>query len=251
MMIKVEALHKRFHTNKVLQGINMEIKEGDTVAIIGPSGSGKSTLLRCLNGIEKPDKGVLQIEDTAYNLAALDKHDLAEVRRKSAMVFQNHNLFANKTVIENVTLALRIVKKMSKDEANQIAMKWLDRVGLLAKKDVYPLTLSGGERQRVSIARALSLKPKILLYDEPTSSLDPELVDEVLSVIKDVAKERVTSLIVTHEMRFARDVADYVVFIEDGVIVEQGIPEAIFQYPTKERTKQFLKSFFEERKNID
>lgn len=242
-MIKVENLHKSFNDNNVLNGISIQIKEGTTIAIIGPSGSGKSTFLRCLNLLEKPNSGVLEIDDTSYDLALLDKAKIAEVRKKSAMVFQNYNLFSNKTVLENVTLALKVVKKIDKNEANQTAVKLLEKVGLLEKKDAYPATLSGGQKQRVAIARALALKPEILLYDEPTSSLDPELVGEVLNVIKEVANEHVTSLIVTHEMQFARDVADHVVFIEDGEIVEQGSPDVLFQNPKKERTKQFLKKF--------
>ncbi|MDQ0361784.1 amino acid ABC transporter ATP-binding protein [Breznakia pachnodae] len=242
-MIKVENLHKSFNENNVLNGLSMQIKEGTTIAIIGPSGSGKSTFLRCLNLLEKPNSGVLEIDDTSYDLALLDKAKIAEVRKKSAMVFQNYNLFSNKTVLENITLALKVVKKIDKHEANQTAVKLLEKVGLLEKKDAYPATLSGGQKQRVAIARALALKPEILLYDEPTSSLDPELVGEVLNVIKEVANEHVTSLIVTHEMQFARDVADHVVFIEDGEIVEQGSPDVLFQNPEKERTKQFLKKF--------
>ena len=242
-MIKVENLYKSFDENKVLNGISIEIEEGMTIAIIGPSGSGKSTFLRCLNLLEKPDSGVLKIEDTAYDLTTLTKSEVAEVRKKSAMVFQNYNLFYNKSVLENITLALKIVKKINKQEANQIAIKLLEKVGLLEKKDTYPSTLSGGQKQRVAIARALALKPTILLYDEPTSSLDPELVEEVLNVIKEVANECVTSLIVTHEMQFAKDVADYIIFIEDGEIVEQGTPDNLFYHPKKERTKQFLKKF--------
>jgi ABC-type polar amino acid transport system ATPase subunit len=242
-MIKVENLHKSFNDNNVLNGLSMQIKEGTTIAIIGPSGSGKSTFLRCLNLLEKPNSGVLEIDDTSYDLALLDKAKIAEVRKKSAMVFQNYNLFSNKTVLENITLALKVVKKIDKHEANQTAVKLLEKVGLVEKKDSYPATLSGGQKQRVAIARALALKPEILLYDEPTSSLDPELVGEVLNVIKEVANEHVTSLIVTHEMQFARDVADHVVFIEGGEIVEQGSPDVLFQNPEKERTKQFLKKF--------
>lgn len=242
-MIKVENLRKSFNDNNVLNGLSIEIKEGTTIAIIGPSGSGKSTFLRCLNLLEKPNSGVLEIDDTSYDLALLDKSKIAEVRKKSAMVFQNYNLFSNKTVLENITLALKVVKKIDKHEANQTAVKLLEKVGLLEKKDAYPATLSGGQKQRVAIARALALKPEILLYDEPTSSLDPELVGEVLNVIKEVANEHVTSLIVTHEMQFARDVADHVVFIEGGEIVEQGSPDVLFQNPEKERTKQFLKKF--------
>lgn len=242
-MIKVENLRKSFNDNNVLNGLSIEIKEGTTIAIIGPSGSGKSTFLRCLNLLEKPNSGVLEIDDTSYDLALLDKSKIAEVRKKSAMVFQNYNLFSNKTVLENITLALKVVKKIDKHEANQTAVKLLEKVGLLEKKDAYPATLSGGQKQRVAIARALALKPEILLYDEPTSSLDPELVGEVLNVIKEVANEHVTSLIVTHEMQFARDVADHVVFIEGGEIVEQGSPDVLFQNPKKERTKQFLKKF--------
>ncbi len=242
-MIKVENVRKSFGDNHVLNNISMHIKEGSTIAIIGPSGSGKSTFLRCLNRLEKPDSGTLFIDDEVFDLATLSKAKISDVRKKSAMVFQHYNLFANKTVIENITLALKIVKKMNKASANEIALELLDKVGLLDKKDAYPSTLSGGQKQRVAIARALALRPKLMLYDEPTSSLDPELVNEVLSLIKTIASENITSLIVTHEIQFARDVADHVVFIDGGEIIEEGSPSILFSQPKKERTKQFLNKY--------
>lgn len=248
-MIKIEKLSKSFKENKVLSNISMQMKEGSTIAIIGPSGSGKSTLLRCLNRLETPESGSLSIDGETFSLTTLDKAKIAEVRKKSAMVFQHYNLFANKSVLDNITLALKVVKKANKAEANQMALELLDKVGLSDKKDAYPTTLSGGQQQRVAIARALALRPKLMLYDEPTSSLDPELVNEVLSLIKSIANEDITSIIVTHEIQFAKDVADYVFFIEDGEIVEEGTPNILFSQPKKDRTKQFLNKFISTNTN--
>ena len=242
-MIKVKNLYKSFGDNHVLNGISLTVEKGKTIAIIGPSGSGKSTLLRCLNILEKADSGSLQINDTVYDLASLTKNEVLEIRKTSAMVFQNFYLFDNKNVLENITMALRVVKKINKQEANKTALKLLKKVGLLEKQKALPSTLSGGQKQRVAIARALALKPEVLLYDEPTSSLDPELVQDVLSLIKEVALEKVTSIIVTHEIQFAKDVADHIIFMEQGEIVEEGSPEMIFNHPQKERTKQFLNKF--------
>lgn len=248
-MIKVEKLSKSFKENNVLNNISMQIKEGSTIAIIGPSGSGKSTLLRCLNRLETPESGSLSIDGETFSLTTLDKTKIAEIRKKSAMVFQHYNLFANKSVLDNITLALKVVKKANKAEANQMALELLDKVGLSDKKDAYPATLSGGQQRRVAIARALALRPKLMLYDEPTSSLDPELVNEVLSLIKSIANEDITSIIVTHEIQFAKDVADYVIFIEDGEIVEEGTPNILFSQPKKDRTKQFLNKFISTNTN--
>lgn len=248
-MIKIEKLSKSFKENKVLSNISMQMKEGSTIAIIGPSGSGKSTLLRCLNRLETPESGSLSIDGETFSLTTLDKTKIAEIRKKSAMVFQHYNLFANKSVLDNITLALKVVKKANKAEANQMALELLDKVGLSDKKDAYPATLSGGQQQRVAIARALALRPKLMLYDEPTSSLDPELVNEVLSLIKSIANEDITSIIVTHEIQFAKDVADYVIFIEDGEIVEEGTPNILFSQPKKDRTKQFLNKFISTNTN--
>lgn len=240
-MIKINNLKKKFGNDEILKGINLEQKKGEVVVMIGPSGSGKSTFLRCLNYLEVPTSGQIQIGDLKVEVDKVSKKDIHNLRSKSAMVFQNYNLFNNKTVIENVTEALIVVKKIDKKEANDIASKALKKVGLLEKKDVYPKTLSGGQKQRVSIARAIAINPEVILFDEPTSALDPELVSEVLAVIKDLAKEHMTMIIVTHEMRFAKDVGDRIVFMENGVIVEEGTPEDIFTKPKKDRTREFLR----------
>lgn len=240
-MIKINNLKKSFGNDEILKGINLELKKGEVVVIIGPSGSGKSTFLRCLNYLETPTSGEIQIGDLKVETDKVSKKDIHKLRAKSAMVFQNYNLFNNKTVIENVTEALIVVKKIDKKEANKIAVEALKKVGLLEKKDVYPKTLSGGQKQRVSIARAIALNPEVILFDEPTSALDPELVSEVLAVIKDLSKEHMTMIIVTHEMRFAKDVGDRIVFMENGVVVEEGAPEDIFTKPKKDRTREFLR----------
>lgn len=240
-MIKISNLKKKFGNDEILKGINLELKKGEVVVIIGPSGSGKSTFLRCLNYLEIPTSGEIQIADLKVETDKVSKRDIHDLRSKSAMVFQNYNLFNNKTVIENVTEALIVVKRMDKEEANNIAAKALKKVGLLEKKDVYPKTLSGGQKQRVSIARAIAINPEVILFDEPTSALDPELVSEVLGVIKDLAKENMTMIIVTHEMRFAKDVGDRIVFMENGVVVEEGAQEDIFTKPKKDRTREFLR----------
>lgn len=240
-MIKINNLKKKFGNDEILKGINLELKKGEVVVMIGPSGSGKSTFLRCLNYLEVPTSGQIQIGDLKVEVDKVSKKDIHNLRSKSAMVFQNYNLFNNKTVIENVTEALIVVKKIDKKEANDIASKALKKVGLLEKKDVYPKTLSGGQKQRVSIARAIAINPEVILFDEPTSALDPELVSEVLAVIKDLAKEHMTMIIVTHEMRFAKDVGDRIIFMENGIVVEEGAPEEIFTKPKKDRTREFLR----------
>lgn len=240
-MIKIENLAKKFGDNEVLKDINIEIQKGEVVVILGPSGSGKSTFLRCLNYLETANKGTITIGDVSIDALSAKSRDITNLRKKSAMVFQSYNLFANKTILENVTEALIIVKGMKKQEANEIAMSMLDKVGMKHKANDYPKTLSGGQKQRVSIARAMAVNPEVILFDEPTSALDPELVAEVLSVIKNLAKEHRTMIIVTHEMNFARDVADRIIFMENGFIVEEGKPEQIFTNPQKDRTREFLK----------
>ncbi len=239
-MIKVRNIHKSFGDIEVLKGIDLDMNDGETVAIIGPSGSGKSTFLRCLNLLEVPQKGTVEIGKHYYDSEHLKKENYLDIRRATAMVFQDYHLFENKNVIKNITLPLTVVKKMPKDDANQLAEELLDRVGLLDKKDMRPSELSGGQQQRVAIARALALKPEIILFDEPTSALDPELVQEVLDVIKGIAKENMTSIIVTHEMTFARDVADRVIFMDGGYIVEQGNAKEVITNPKQERTRKFL-----------
>lgn len=242
-MINVSNLKKQFNGIDVLKDISVDVKPGEVVVILGPSGSGKSTFLRCLNYLEKPDGGTIEIGDAKIVAPKVSKKDIHNLRKQSAMVFQHYNLFNNKTVLQNVTEALIVVKKLSKDEANKIALDALKKVGMLDKKDAYPRTLSGGQMQRVSIARAMAINPNVILFDEPTSALDPELVSEVLSVIKDLAKENRTMIIVTHEMSFAKDVGDRIIFMADGLVVEEGTPDEIFNNPKNDRTKQFLNRF--------
>lgn len=236
-MIHVEHLSKKFGDLEVLKDINLDVKEGEVVCIIGPSGSGKSTFLRCINQLEVPTDGVIEYE--GENMLA-DKADIRKFREEVGMVFQSFNLFPMKTVLDNITLAPVLTGHMSRPDAEKLGMELLEKVGLADKADVKPGTLSGGQKQRVAIARALAMQPKALLFDEPTSALDPELVGEVLNVMKDLAKSGMTMVIVTHEMAFARDVSDRVLFMADGYVVEEGKPEQIFQAPQHKRTRAFL-----------
>lgn len=236
-MIEVKNLEKSFGKNHVLRGINETINEGEVVCIIGPSGSGKSTFLRCLNLLEEPTSGEVILDGEKIN--APDR-DIDKIREKLGMVFQNFNLFPHMSVLDNITLAPIKVKGQERSEAEAEARRLLDVVGLLDKAEAYPSSLSGGQKQRVAIARALAMKPEIMLFDEPTSALDPEMVGEVLAVMKQLAEDGMTMVIVTHEMGFAREVADRVLFIDDGVILEQGTPEEIFGNPQNERTQTFL-----------
>lgn len=236
-MIKIENLQKRFGDLEVLRDINMDVKEGEVVCIIGPSGSGKSTLLRCINQLETPTAGNIIYDGKSITNGEMKLRDF---REEVGMVFQRFNLFPMKTVLDNVTLAPVLTKKADKAAAKEKAMALLKRVALDSKAKCKPSTLSGGQQQRVAIARALAMEPKALLFDEPTSALDPELVGEVLEVMKDLAKEGMTMIVVTHEMGFARDVADRVIFMADGYIVEEGRPEEIFTNPKNERTRAFL-----------
>lgn len=236
-MIQLTEVHKYFGHNHVLKNINLTVQTGEKLVVIGPSGSGKSTLIRCMNLLEKPTSGkvvVDGVEITAHNAP------VAKVRQQVAMVFQQFNLYPHKTVLENLTLAPIIVGGVSKEEAEDSGMKYLERVGLTAKANVFPSQLSGGQQQRVAIARALNMHPKIMLFDEPTSALDPEMIQEVLDVMVDLAHEGITMVVVTHEMGFARQVADRVIFMDEGEIVEQGTPEHFFINPNHERTKLFL-----------
>lgn len=236
-MIHVKDLHKYFGENEVLKGVNDHIKKGEVVVVIGPSGSGKSTFLRCLNLLEEPTKGEIIFEDqniTDNNI------DINKIREKMGMVFQQFNLFPHKTVLENITIAPINVKNKSKAKAEEKAKELLKRVGLLDKAGAYPASLSGGQKQRIAIARALAMEPDVMLFDEPTSALDPEMVGEVLGVMKDLAKEGMTMVVVTHEMGFAREVGDRIIFMDGGNIVEQGTPEEIFDNPKNPRTKDFL-----------
>ncbi|MGB9840967.1 amino acid ABC transporter ATP-binding protein [Thermovenabulum sp.] len=236
-MIEIKDVHKYFGKLEVLKGISNTIHKGEVVVIIGPSGSGKSTLLRCLNMLEEPTKGEIWIEGKPLNHKAVD---INKVRQEVGMVFQHFNLFPHKKVIENVTLAPIKVKKENPEEAREKALKLLDRVGLKDKAECYPASLSGGQKQRVAIARALAMNPKIMLFDEPTSALDPEMIKEVLDVMKDLVQDGMTMVVVTHEMAFAREVGDRVIFMDEGVIVEEGTPEEIFENPKNQRTKEFL-----------
>ena len=235
-MIQLENVHKSFGKNEVLKGIDLHIEKGQVVVIIGPSGSGKSTVLRTMNYLEEPTSGKVIVDGMDLS----DKSKLNEVRAEVGMVFQNFNLFPHMTVMENLTLAQTKVRKTSSDEAKKIGQALLDRVGLGDKANAYPDSLSGGQKQRVAIARALAMKPKVMLFDEPTSALDPEMVREVLDVMKSLAEEGMTMVIVTHEMGFAKEVADRVLFVDGGLILEDDTPEKVFDAPTNERTKLFL-----------
>lgn len=236
-MIHVKNLHKYFGENEVLKGVNDQIKKGEVVVVIGPSGSGKSTFLRCLNLLEEPTKGEIIFE--GQNITD-ENININKIREKMGMVFQQFNLFPHKTILENITIAPINVKNKSKAEAEEKAKELLKRVGLLEKADAYPASLSGGQKQRIAIARALAMEPDVMLFDEPTSALDPEMVGEVLNVMKDLAKEGMTMVVVTHEMGFAREVGDRILFMDGGNIVEQGTPEEIFDNPKNPRTQDFL-----------
>lgn len=236
-LISIKGLHKYFGKNEVLKGIDLDIKSGEVVVIIGPSGSGKSTFLRTMNLLETPTKGVITFEDVDITDK---KNDIFKMREKMGMVFQQFNLFPNMTVLENITLSPIKTKGVSKAEAEAKAYDLLDKVGLRDKADAYPASLSGGQQQRIAIARGLAMDPDVLLFDEPTSALDPEMVGEVLGVMQDLAQSGMTMAIVTHEMGFAREVADRVIFMDGGVIVEQGTPEEVFEQTKEARTKDFL-----------
>lgn len=236
-MIKVKDLHKSFGKLEVLRGIDEHIEKGEKVVVIGPSGSGKSTFLRCLNLLEVPTKGEIYIDDEMINAP---KVDVNKIREKMGMVFQQFNLFPHLNIMDNITLAPMKVKKMSKQDATDRAKELLGKVGLLDKAEAYPAQLSGGQQQRIAIARALAMDPEIMLFDEPTSALDPEMVGEVLGVMKDLADAGMTMVVVTHEMGFAREVGSRVLFMDQGVVMEQGKPEDIFTNPQNERTKSFL-----------
>ena len=239
-MLQVEHVAKKFGDRQVLEDVNLKVNQGDVVVILGPSGSGKTTFLRCLNHLEKADSGSLKLGDKDYDLGKLTKKDILEIRQKTAFVFQHYNLFANKTALENILEGLVIARKIPKEEAIKRAEAALEKVGLLAYKDYYPSQLSGGQQQRIGIARAIAVKPEVILLDEPTSALDPELVGDVLDVLKQLAKEGVTMVVVTHEMGFARDVANHVIFMDGGKIVEENNAHEFFSRPKEERTKKFL-----------
>lgn len=239
-MLAIQNVHKSFGQNEVLKGVDMTIDKGDVVVVLGPSGSGKTTLLRCLNFLETADQGRAVFGEVKVDLHNASKKQVHHIRQKIAFVFQNYNLFNNKTALENVTEGLVIGRKVPKKEAVALGKQALDKVGLSDKYDAYPSELSGGQQQRVGIARAVALNPDIILFDEPTSALDPEWVGEVLAVMKTIANEGTTMLVVTHEMSFAKDVANKVVFMDGGVVVEEGTPQEIFVTPKEQRTRKFL-----------
>lgn len=242
-MIAVTNITKSYGDHAILKSISFDQQDGEVVSLIGPSGSGKTTLLRCINFLERADSGTLDIDGTHVDFAHATRKEIAHVRSLTAMVFQSYNLFANLTALQNVTEALIYVKKMKKRDATELAMNLLDKVGLADKRNAYPKELSGGQKQRVGIARALAVSPKLLLMDEPTSALDPELVGEVERTIENLAAEGQTLLIVTHEMALARRISSKTVFMEDGVIVEQGAPEQLFDNPQQQRTREFLSRY--------
>lgn len=242
-MIQITNIHKAFGTNQVLKGIDLTIHKGKVIVILGPSGSGKTTFLRCINALEIPDQGVIAFEDGSLSVdfgTKPNKKNLLALQRKSGMVFQSYNLFPHKTAIQNLVLGPTVVQGTSKADANTQALALLDKVGLSDKADLYPFQLSGGQQQRIGIARALAIKPALLLFDEPTSALDPELVQDVLATMKQLASEGWTMVVVTHEIKFARDVADHVVLIEDGHVVEEGSAEQMFELSVHPRTQAFL-----------
>ena len=247
-MLEVRHLKKSFGGLTVLKDVSLRVNQGDVTAIIGPSGSGKTTFLRCLNLLEKADEGELVFDGQTYDLGHVSRRDIAAIRMRTGFVFQNFNLFSNKTALQNVTEGLIIARKMKKDEANAVAMQALGQVGLSDRAAYYPSQLSGGQQQCVAIARAMATKPDIVYFDEPTSALDPELIGEVLAVMRDLAASGMTMLVVTHEMRFARDVSNHVVFMEGGVIAEEGSSREFFANPREERTRAFLRSISEENR---
>lgn len=243
-MIKVMDLHKSFGELAVLKGIDFQADTGEVIVIIGPSGMGKSTFLRCINYIERPEKGIIEIDNVKVDAEKCTEKEIKQLRLKTSMVFQNYNIFKNKTVIENVMLPMTSVQKIEKEIAKEKALQYLDQVGLLDKVNEYPSRLSGGQQQRVGIARAMAVNPKLILLDEPTSSLDPELVLGILDILRNLANEhKRTMIIVTHEMSFAKEIADRIIFMDDGRIIEEGTPEEIFSNPQNERTKRFLERF--------
>ena len=245
MTLEVSQLKKSFGPLEVLKGIDLSINQGDVVAILGPSGSGKTTLLRCINFLEHADSGLLTFDGEVFDLSHVSKRDIARIRRKTAFVFQSYNLFLNKTALQNVTEGLITVRKLPKEAAVEKARMALSKVGMLDRQDHYPNQLSGGQQQRVAIARALATDPEIIYFDEPTSALDPELIGEVLSVMRDLAQEGMTMLVVTHELGFAKSVSSQVVFMENGVVLESAPAREFFENPREARTRSFLRTISE------
>ncbi len=243
----LEVLHvsKHFDGPDILKDVSLTVNSGDVIAVLGPSGSGKTTFLRCINFLERADSGTLWFDSKTYDLAHMNKRDVGRIRMRTGFVFQNYNLFRNKTAIQNVTEGLVIGRHMPKDKAEQIAIEQLRRVDMLDRKDHYPSQMSGGQQQRVAIARAMATEPEVIYFDEPTSALDPELIGEVLSVMRDLASQGMTMVVVTHEMSFAKNVSNRAVFMEQGVVVEEGPSGEFFSAPKMERTKQFLRTLTE------
>ncbi len=239
-MLKLSNWSKAFGKHQVLRDINLEVPTGDVLTIIGASGSGKSTLLRSINFLEPANQGQIQVGDVSHDVQKMSRDDIIEVRRKTAMVFQNYALFSKKTALENVMESLVMVRKLPKAEARDIALHYLEQVGMTDRRDYHPAHMSGGQQQRVGIARALAIEPEVILFDEPTSALDPELVSGILDIIQKIAHNNTTMVLVTHEMRFAKQVSDQVSFLEDGIMVEHGSPEQLFENPLNERTQKFI-----------
>jgi L-cystine transport system ATP-binding protein len=240
-VLEIRDLHKSFSGNKILKGVDLSVEKGEVITVLGPSGSGKTTMLRCINFLERAEKGEIVFNGTRLNVQNASKRDIAQVRKQSAFVFQNYNLFNNKTALQNVTEGLVVGRGVSKAEAAERGKAALAKVGLSNRLDYYPSQLSGGQQQRVGIARAIAVNPEIILFDEPTSALDPELIGEVLKVMRELAKEEVTMVVVTHELSFARDAATRAVFMDEGVIMEEGTPDEMFDHPQEKRLKMFLK----------
>ena len=240
-VLEIKDIHKSVGSLNVLNGVNLSVYKGDVIAILGPSGSGKTTLLRCINFLETADQGTMEFDEKEYDLASMHKNDIRDIRKKTGFVFQNYNLFANKTALQNVMLGLTSARKMDKKQAEKIGLEMLRKVGMEDRASHYPSQLSGGQQQRVAIARALATNPEIIYFDEPTSALDPELIGEVLNVMRELANEGMTMIVVTHEMSFAKEVSNHVIFMEGGKIIEQGTSKEFFENPKQERTREFLR----------
>ena len=240
-VLEIKDIHKSFGSLNVLDGVNLSVHKGDVIAILGPSGSGKTTLLRCINFLETADQGTMVFDEKEYDLASMHKNDIRDIRKKTGFVFQNYNLFANKTALQNVMLGLTSARKMDKKQAEKIGLEMLRKVGMEDRASHYPSQLSGGQQQRVAIARALATNPEIIYFDEPTSALDPELIGEVLNVMRELANEGMTMIVVTHEMSFAKEVSNHVIFMEGRKIIEQGTSKEFFENPKQERTREFLR----------
>ena len=240
-LLEIKDIHKSFGSLNVLNGVNLSVHKGDVIAILGPSGSGKTTLLRCINFLETADQGTMLFDEKEYDRASMHKNDIRDIRKKTGFVFQNYNLFANKTALQNVMLGLTSARKMDKKQAEKIGLEMLRKVGMEDRASHYPSQLSGGQQQRVAIARALATNPEIIYFDEPTSALDPELIGEVLNVMRELANEGMTMIVVTHEMSFAKEVSNHVIFMEGGKIIEQGTSKEFFENPKQERTREFLR----------